>query len=71
MGAEVLVAPSLEPDKVRKAKVVFVSMRATPSSHTFRVRLSTANPARDWKAGQKMLIRIDQQHARPPAGRSK
>lgn len=68
MGEKVMVAPSLAPDKGRKAKVVFVSMRATPSSHTFRVRLEVANPDRDWKAGQKMLIRIDQPSATPPAG---
>jgi RND family efflux transporter MFP subunit len=69
LGAEVTVAPALEPNNERKAKVVFVSMRATPSSHTFRVRLSTANGARDWKAGQKMLIRIDEPRAQPPAGK--
>jgi len=71
MGTEVMVAPALEPNNERKAKVVFVSMRATASSHTFRVRVSTTNLARDWKAGQKMLIRIDQPSARPPAGRNK
>ncbi|MHC4516102.1 MAG: efflux RND transporter periplasmic adaptor subunit [Planctomycetota bacterium] len=71
LDAEVMVAPALEPHNQRKAKVVFVSMRATPSSHTFRVRLSTANPARDWKAGQKMVIRIGQPNATPPAGKNK
>ncbi len=71
LETEVTVAPALEPNNERKAKVVFVSMRATPSSHTFRVRLSTANSTRDWKAGQKMLIRTGQPSAKPPSGRNK
>jgi membrane fusion protein (multidrug efflux system) len=65
LGGRVLVAPASQPDESRKATIEFVSVRATPSSHTFRVRLTTPNPDRDWKAGLKMTIRPDPASAKP------
>jgi RND family efflux transporter MFP subunit len=69
LGDEVMVAPALEPYNTRTAKVVFVSMQATPSSHTFRIRLSTANPEHDWKAGLKMLVSLARPGPTPPGGK--
>ena len=71
LGDQVMVAPALAPDDKRKAEVVFVSMRATPSSHTFRVRLRTSNPDRDWKTGLKMEISPVKPSAKPPGGPDK
>ena len=56
LGENVMVAPASDPENARSAEVVFTSMKATPSSHTFRVRLSAPNAKHDWKSGQKMLI---------------
>lgn len=63
----VTVAPASDPENGRPATVVFTSMKARPSSHAFRVRLSTPNPKHDWKSGQKMLITRVQHHATPPS----
>ena len=66
------MAPAAESNDGRRATVVFVSMQATASSHSFRIRLSLPNPERDWKAGQKMLITFDTSaHATPPPGKDK
>ncbi len=66
VGKTVKVAPASDPKGLRSAKVVFTSMKATPSSHTFRVRLSVANTKHDWKSGQKMLISTIEEPAAAP-----
>ncbi len=71
MGGEVMVAPASDPKNKRHAEITFISMRATPSSHTFRIRLSTPNPKRDWKAGLKMLVSLSQPRATPPGGKDR
>lgn len=58
LGRRVTVSPASQPGESREAEIVFVSVRATPSSHTFRVRLATSNPKQDWKAGLKMTIQL-------------
>ncbi|MCB9917351.1 MAG: efflux RND transporter periplasmic adaptor subunit [Planctomycetes bacterium] len=54
---EVLVSPAATPEDVRTARIVFVSLKANPSSHSFMVRAATANPKLDWKSGLKMAVR--------------
>ena len=56
-GAYVAVAPAGNPSDIRKAKIVYVSMEANPSSHTFLARASIANPKHTWRAGLKMQVR--------------
>jgi RND family efflux transporter MFP subunit len=56
VGGEIVVAPAVRQDDVRSAKILFVSMKATASSHTFMVRAAVANPDLRWKAGLKMVI---------------
>jgi len=65
LGRQVTVSPASQPEESRTAEIVFVSVRATPSSHTFRVRLATRNPKQDWKAGLKMTIGIAPAGAKP------
>lgn len=57
-GAEVLVSPSSRKSDTRSGTVVYVSMKASPSSHTFRVRIAAPNEDHSWKAGLKMLIQL-------------
>lgn len=55
-GAEVTVAPAYDPADQRVGNVVYSSMKATASSHTFLVRVAVPNEESPWKAGLKMLI---------------
>lgn len=57
IGTEVSLAPAVRPEDVRTGTVVYTSIKASPSSHTFVVRAAVANPANDWKSGLKMLVR--------------
>ena len=56
-GTTIYVAPAVEPDSWRRAKILFASLNASASSHTFLVRAAVDNPKLDWKAGLKMVIR--------------
>lgn len=64
-GAKVLTSPTARKNESRTGTVVYVSMKANPSSHTFRVRIAVPNKGHTWKAGLKMLIQL------PPDVRSK
>lgn len=61
VGGEVRVAPSFQPDDPRVGRILFVSQKASTSSHTFMVRAAVANTDLSWKAGLKMLVDL------PPA----
>jgi RND family efflux transporter MFP subunit len=56
-GGDVVVAPAVRPADTRTARILFVSMKATASSHTFMVRAAVANEDLRWKTGLKMIIR--------------
>ena len=56
VGREIPVAPAVRPTDTRTAKILFVSMKATASSHTFMVRAAVANEDLRWKTGLKMVI---------------
>jgi multidrug efflux pump subunit AcrA (membrane-fusion protein) len=56
VGTSVRVAPAVRPDDVRSAVIVYTSVKASPSSHTFMVRAAVDNPHHDWKSGLKMLV---------------
>ncbi|MCA8958508.1 MAG: efflux RND transporter periplasmic adaptor subunit [Planctomycetes bacterium] len=57
-GVAVDLRPAARPTDVRRGKVVYASMRANPSSHTFRVRIATPNQGHTWKAGLKMWVEL-------------
>ena len=61
-GTEVVVSPAARKNESRTGTVVYVSMTAKPSSHTFRVRIATPNKDHTWKAGLKMLVRLPEEH---------
>jgi RND family efflux transporter MFP subunit len=63
LDAKVELRPWARPEESREGTVVFVSMRANPSSHTFRVRVATPNKGHTWKAGLKMQIALPKQAA--------
>lgn len=66
VGSEVTVAPYLHPQDRRTSKVVYASMKANASSHTFLVRVAVPNPDLTWKAGLKMAVeRADADAAEP------
>ena len=52
------VAPSTDPADTRRAEVVYVSMEANPSSHTFLARAAIPNPRHRWRAGMKMIVAL-------------
>lgn len=56
VGSEVVVSPSVNPQDRRIGKVVYASMKAVASSHTFLVRAAVPNPDLKWKAGLKMVV---------------
>ena len=56
VGSEVVVSPSVNPQDRRIGKIVYASMKAVASSHTFLVRAAVPNPDLRWKAGLKMVV---------------
>lgn len=66
-GVKVELRPVARPQESRMGTVVQVAMRANASSHTFRVRVATANKGHTWKAGLKMQIALPE---KPASGRS-
>ena len=56
VGAQAHVRRASATRERRAARIVHTSMRADPSSGTFRVRLELANAERAWKAGLKVWI---------------
>ncbi|HLQ38168.1 MAG TPA: efflux RND transporter periplasmic adaptor subunit [Planctomycetota bacterium] len=55
-GSTVQVVPAIGDHAPRAATIVYVSMRATPSSHTFLVRAAVPNADYSWRAGLKMTV---------------
>lgn len=66
IGTEITISPSVRPDAVRKARIIYTSVKANPSSHTYLVRAAVSNPKRDWKAGLKILVRRPRPAAAKP-----
>ena len=54
-GADVLVTPSSSTE-TRTARIVYVSMEANPSTHTFLARAAIPNRGHTWRAGLKMFV---------------
>lgn len=62
VGDQVRVAPAFQPDDTRLGKILFISIKASTSSHTCMVRAAVPNADLSWKSGLKMVVDL------PPAG---
>ena len=58
-GVRVVVSPAARPNETRVGQIIYTSMKANPSSHTFLVRAAVANRERPWQAGLKMLVQLE------------
>ncbi len=55
-GGAVLVRPATGNHEPRRAEIVHISLRATPTSQSFLVRAALDNEDYSWRAGLKMVV---------------